>query len=52
MRTDVSATLFLSEPEDYDDGELTIDDTYGAPYPSKLPASDLVISTRRPACTA
>jgi PKHD-type hydroxylase len=42
MRTDVSATLFLSEPEDYDGGELTIEDTYGS-HSVKLPAGDLVI---------
>lgn len=30
IRTDLSATLFLAEPEDYDGGELVIDDTYGA----------------------
>jgi predicted 2-oxoglutarate/Fe(II)-dependent dioxygenase YbiX len=29
MRTDLSATLFLSAPEDYDGGELVIEDTYG-----------------------
>lgn len=29
MRADVSATLFLSEPDDYDGGELTISDTFG-----------------------
>ena len=30
LRTDVSATLFLSEPAEYDGGELVIEDTYGA----------------------
>jgi PKHD-type hydroxylase len=30
VRTDVSATLFLSEPADYDGGELVVEDTYGA----------------------
>jgi PKHD-type hydroxylase len=29
IRSDLSATLFLSEPEDYDGGELTVEDTYG-----------------------
>lgn len=29
MRTDVSSTLFLSEPEEYDGGELVIEDAYG-----------------------
>lgn len=42
IRTDVSATLFLSEPEDYDGGELLIDDTYGA-HSVKLPAGHLVL---------
>lgn len=30
VRTDLSATLFLTEPEDYDGGELVIEDTYGS----------------------
>jgi PKHD-type hydroxylase len=42
LRTDVSATLFLTDPDDYDGGELTIDDTYGT-QAVKLPAGDLVI---------
>lgn len=42
VRTDVSATLFLSAPDEYDGGELTIDDTYGT-HSVKLPAGDLVI---------
>lgn len=42
IRTDVSATLFLSGPDDYDGGELTIEDTYGS-HGVKLPAGDLVI---------
>ncbi len=42
MRTDVSATLFLTPPEDYDGGELTIEGTFG-PQAVKLPAGDLVI---------
>lgn len=42
VRTDISATLFLSEPDDYDGGELALDDTYGA-HTVKLPAGDLVI---------
>jgi len=29
MRTDISATLFLSAPDEYDGGELLIEDTYG-----------------------
>jgi PKHD-type hydroxylase len=42
VRTDVSATLFLSAPEDYDGGELVIQDTYGTQR-VKLPAGDLVL---------
>ncbi|MDR3511590.1 MAG: Fe2+-dependent dioxygenase [Caulobacteraceae bacterium] len=42
LRTDVSATLFLSEPEDYDGGELEIADTYGE-HAVKLKAGDLVL---------
>jgi PKHD-type hydroxylase len=42
IRTDLSATLFLAEPEDYDGGELTVDDTYGS-HLVKLPAGDLIL---------
>jgi len=42
MRTDLSATLFLSDPASYDGGELTINDTYGQ-HSVKLPAGDLVL---------
>jgi len=42
IRTDLSATLFLSDPEDYDGGELVIEDTYGS-HAVKLPAGDLVL---------
>ncbi|HEX4535124.1 MAG TPA: Fe2+-dependent dioxygenase [Rhizomicrobium sp.] len=42
IRTDVSATLFLNSPEDYDGGELVVEDTYGA-HGVKLPAGDLII---------
>lgn len=42
LRTDLSATLFLSHPEDYDGGELIIQDTYGT-HQVKLPAGDLVL---------
>jgi PKHD-type hydroxylase len=42
IRTDVSATLFISEPDDYDGGELTVEDTYGA-HSVKLPAGDMII---------
>ena len=42
LRTDVSSTLFLSEPEEYDGGELQVLDTYGA-HEVKLPAGDLIL---------
>ena len=42
LRTDISATLFLSAPEEYDGGELVIDDLYGA-HAVKLAAGDMVI---------
>jgi PKHD-type hydroxylase len=42
VRTDLSATLFLSAPESYDGGELVIEDTYGV-HEVKLPAGDLVL---------
>lgn len=42
LRTDVSATLFLSSPDEYDGGELVIEDTYGS-HAVKLPAGDMVI---------
>jgi PKHD-type hydroxylase len=42
IRTDVSATLFLSEPDEYDGGELQVQDQYGA-HSVKLPAGHLVI---------
>lgn len=42
IRTDLSATLFLSDPEDYDDGELQIRDTFGEQR-IKLAAGDLVL---------
>jgi len=42
IRTDLSATLFLAEPEEYDGGELLIEDTYGT-QSAKLPAGDLVL---------
>ena len=42
IRSDLSATLFLSEPEEYDGGELTVEDTYGVQR-VKLAAGDLVL---------
>lgn len=42
LRTDLSATLFLSAPDEYEGGELTVRDTYGE-HEVKLPAGDLVL---------
>lgn len=42
VRTDLSATLFLSEPDEYDGGELEIEDTYGNQR-VKLPAGHMVL---------
>jgi PKHD-type hydroxylase len=42
LRSDVSCTLFLCEPEEYDGGELVVKDTYGE-HEAKLPAGDLLI---------
>ena len=42
LRTDLSATLFLSAPENYDGGELVIEDSYGA-HEVKLAAGDLAL---------
>lgn len=42
VRTDISATLFLCDPDEYDGGELVIDDTYGA-HSVKLPAGHLLL---------
>ena len=42
IRTDLSVTLFLSSPEEYDGGELIIEDTYGA-HSVKLPAGYAVL---------
>ena len=42
MRTDLSATLFLDEPEEYEGGELLIEDTYGV-HSIKLPAGHMVL---------
>ena len=42
IRTDLSVTLFLSEPEEYDGGELVVEDYYGS-HEVKLPAGHLVL---------
>ena len=42
LRTDLSMTLFLSAPEDYDGGELVIEDHYGT-QTVKLPAGDMIL---------
>lgn len=42
IRTDLSATLFLSEPGEYDGGELMVEDTYGV-HSVKLPAGSMVL---------
>ncbi|HEY0212090.1 MAG TPA: Fe2+-dependent dioxygenase [Paenirhodobacter sp.] len=42
MRADVSTTIFLTEPDEYDGGELLVQDTYGT-QKVKLPAGHMVI---------
>jgi PKHD-type hydroxylase len=42
IRTDLSATLFFAGPEEYDGGELVVEDTYGV-HAVKLPAGHLVL---------
>jgi PKHD-type hydroxylase len=42
VRADLSATLFLSRPEDYDGGELTVQDSFGA-HRVKLPGGSMVL---------
>lgn len=42
IRTDLSVTLFLAESEEYDGGELVVEDYYGS-HQVKLPAGDLVL---------
>lgn len=42
LRTDLSLTLFLAEPDEYDGGELIVEDTYGV-HAVKLPAGHAVL---------
>lgn len=42
FRTDLSATLFLTDPADYDGGELIVEDAYGE-HAVKLPAGDMIL---------
>jgi PKHD-type hydroxylase len=42
IRTDLSATLFFSSPEEYDGGELVVEDTYGT-HGVKLPAGHMIL---------
>ena len=42
IRTDLSATLFLTSPEEYDGGDLVVEDSYGEKR-VKLPAGDMVL---------
>jgi PKHD-type hydroxylase len=42
IRTDLSATLFFSAPDEYDGGELVVEDTYGT-HSVKLPAGHMIL---------
>jgi PKHD-type hydroxylase len=42
IRTDLSATLFFAQPDEYDGGDLVIEDTYGT-HSVKLPAGDMIL---------
>jgi PKHD-type hydroxylase len=42
IRTDLSATLFLAEPGEYDGGELSVEDSYGV-HNVKLPAGHMIL---------
>ena len=42
IRTDLSATLFLCQPDEYDGGELVVEDTYGV-HDVKLPAGHMIL---------
>jgi len=42
IRTDISATVFLADPHEYEGGELVVEDTYGA-QSVKLPAGHMIL---------
>jgi PKHD-type hydroxylase len=42
IRTDLSATLFFTDPDEYDGGELVVEDTYGV-HSVRLPAGHMVL---------
>lgn len=42
VRTDLAATLFFSNPDEYDGGELVVEDTYGV-HSVKLPAGHMIL---------
>ncbi|HEU4484845.1 MAG TPA: Fe2+-dependent dioxygenase [Povalibacter sp.] len=42
LRSDVSCTLFLNEPDEYEGGDLVVSDTYGE-HEVRLPAGDLIV---------
>src|SRR5258705_7798061 len=42
VRTDLSMTLFLTRPEEYDGGELVVEDTFG-PHSVKLPSGHAIL---------
>ena len=42
LRTDLSCTVFLTEPEEYEGGDLVVEDTYGY-HEVKLPAGDMIL---------
>jgi len=42
IRSDISSTLFFSDPDEYEGGELVIEDTYGS-HTVKLPAGHMVL---------
>ncbi|MFO1234911.1 MAG: Fe2+-dependent dioxygenase [Rivihabitans pingtungensis] len=42
LRTDVSCTLFFTDPDEYQGGELIVEDTYGS-HAVKLPAGDMIL---------